>query len=107
MMSRKLVFLGWSLVVASLVSVGVLQWALVARLDNWLVFPFALLAHGALLPAVGACGLAWLSNGGRSLRFASTALTAVVVVAWLFTWFVPIKVLGDKLAVTWYLWLGV
>ncbi len=107
MTSRRIMALGWALVAVSLISIGWLQWALVERLDNWLVFPFALLSHGALLPAVAACGLAWLNNGGRALRITSTALTTVVVVAWLFTWFVPLQVLGNKLAVAWYLWLGV
>ncbi len=97
----------WILVGVSLACVGALQWALLERWDRWEAWPFAALAHGAMLPAVAAAGLAWRLPGRRATRAVTTVLAAVLVLVWTHTWLTPLQLLVIWLAKVWYLWMAV
>ena len=104
-LSRKEVAIAWVLVAASVASIAGLNWGLIVKWDKWTGLPFALLAHGAILPAVAACGLTW--RGRPSLvRTLSRVLAALVLIAWLHTWFGPIQKLAAWISIHWYLWMG-
>ncbi len=103
--SRKATAAAWVLVALSLASIAGLNWGLITRWDKWTGLPFALLAHGAILPAVAACGLTWRMPPS-AVRTLARVLTALVLVAWLHTWFGPIQKLAAWITIHWYLWLG-
>ena len=96
----------WLLIAASLGSIAGLQYGLITKLDRWDVLPFALLAHGAILPAVAACSLTW-REGPRAARFVSRVLTALTLAVWLHTWLGPLQEFAAWVSIQWYLWLRV
>ena len=96
----------WLLMAVSIGCVAGLQYAVVAKLDRWDALPFAMLAHGAMLPAVAACGLTW-RQGHRAARAVSRILAAATIGVWLHTWFGPLQKVVAWLSIQWYLWLGV
>lgn len=103
--SWKVTTAAWLLVALSLGSIAGLNWGVIANWDKWTAMPFALLAHGAILPAVAACGLTWRS-APSVVRTVSRVLACIVLVAWLHTWFGPIQKLAAWVTIHWYLWLG-
>jgi len=106
MSARRKTIAAWVLVAVSLGCVAGLQYAVVAKLDRWDALPFALLAHGAMLPAVAAAGLTW-KQGARSARTVSRLLAAIMIGVWVHTWFGPLQKVVAWLSIQWYLWLGV
>lgn len=104
--SRARALAPWLLIIASVGSIAGLQYGLIAKLDRWDVLPFALLAHGALLPAVAAFGLTW-REGPRVARIVSGVLTAVILAVWLHTWLGPLQEFVAWVSIHWYLWLRV
>jgi hypothetical protein len=107
MSPHRCVVLTWVLVGVSLASLGALQWALVTKWDRWEAWPFAALAHGAMLPAVAACGLSWRLPGRTATRALTTVLAVVLVLAWSYTWLVPLQLLVIWISRVWYLWMVV
>ncbi len=105
MSSRKATVIGALLLVVSIACVVGLQLAVGYKLDRWDALPFALLAHGAMLPAIAAAGLTWRTGHG-SVRVVSRVLAVVTVGVWLHTWFTPLKVVVAWLVIHWYLWMG-
>lgn len=97
----------WALIAVSVACVAGLQYGLIVKLDRWDAWPYAALAHGAILPAVAAASLAWFRRGSTGLRTVATILAVVLVMVYLHTWFEPIKSIAAWIAIRWYLWLGV
>ena len=97
---------GWLLLVVALACAVGLEMAVIYKLDRWMVLPFALLAHGALLPSVAAAGLS-LRVGGAGFVWSSRLLAGVMIVLWLNTWFVPVQRLFAWVALHWYLFTQV
>ncbi len=97
--------LAWALLAASAASIAGLNWGMIARWDKWTATPFALLAHGAILPAVAACGVTWRMPPS-ALRTLSRILATLVLGAWLHTWFGPLQKLIAWISIHWYLWMG-
>jgi len=96
----------WLLIAVSIGSIAGLQYGLIVKLDKWLVLPFALLSHGAILPAVAACGLTW-REGPRAARIVSGILATLTVAVWVHTWFGPLQELVAWISIQWYLWLRI
>jgi hypothetical protein len=105
MSSRKVTVVGALLLVVSVGCVIGLQYAVATKLDRWDAWPFAVLAHGAMLPAIAAAGLSWRSGHG-SVRVIARVLAAVTVGVWLYTWFVPLQKLVAWIVIHWTLWMG-
>jgi hypothetical protein len=97
--------LAWLLLATSTASIAALNWGLITRLDKWTATPFAVLAHSAILPAVAACGVTWRMPPS-ALRTLSRVLAALVLIAWLHTWFGPLQKLAAWISIQWYLWMG-
>jgi hypothetical protein len=97
--------LAWLLLAVSAGCIAGLNWGVIARWDKWTATPFALLAHGVILPAVAACGLTWRMPPS-ALRTLSRVLAALVLTAWLHTWFGPLQKLAAWISIQWYLWMG-
>lgn len=103
--NRTTLIVAWILVGLSLASIVGLNLGLIHKWDRWTALPFALLAHGVILPAVAACGLTW-RLGPSAVRFVSRILATLVLVAWLHTWFGPLQKLAAWISIHWYLWIG-
>ena len=89
----KLSTVGWSLVALSGGCAMALQLALRQGVEQWSALPLVLLLHGAQFSAVLAHGLSW-RRGGAGLHWAAAGMTYLTTLAWMATWFEPLRALA-------------
>jgi hypothetical protein len=89
----KLSTVAWILVGISAGCAIALQLAVRQGIEQWSALPLVLLLHGAQFAAVLAHGLSW-RRGGVGLHWAAAGMTYLTTLAWMATWFEPLRELA-------------